>query len=54
MKVWILFGDEPRSDGKNIEGIYTTEEAAEDNLRCLEQCCYQFGYHIEEHDVLED
>lgn len=53
MKVWILFGNEQRSDGKNIEGVYMTEKAAKDNLKYLEECHYQFGYHIEQHDVLK-
>lgn len=28
MKVYIIFGDTPRSDGDNIEGIYATKELA--------------------------
>lgn len=54
-KVYIIFGDVPRSDGDNIEAIFNTRYAAEDYVEALEwrtnNCV---NYHIEEFEVFDD
>ena len=35
MRVYIVFGDTPRSDGENIMGVYATKELAEAKVERL-------------------
>ena len=37
MKVYIVFGDVPRSDGDNIQGIFKTKQEAEEYMKKLEE-----------------
>lgn len=48
MKIYIIFGDIPRSDGENIEGIYLSKENAETMKSLLEKGLGNYiDYHIE-------
>jgi hypothetical protein len=50
MKVYIVFGDVPRSDGDNIQGIFTSKLKAEEYIDSIKNM--YIGYlNIEEHDV---
>lgn len=52
MKVYIVFGDVPRSDGDNIQGIFKTKQEAEEYMKKLEEM--YIGYlSIEEHTIYE-
>ena len=55
MKVYIIFGDSPRSDGKNIEGIYFSKEKAKEDIKDLE-CCYfgEIKYSLEEFEINDE
>ena len=46
--VYVIFGDELRSDGDNIYGIYKTFSSAETELEALELRKPWVEYHIEE------
>lgn len=48
---YILFGDEPRTDGGNIAGIYFSESLAEEQKQKLEERYPNTFYNIEEHFV---
>ena len=52
MEVYIVFGDTPRSDGDNIQGIFFSRRKAEEYMNGLEEMdCSGNSYSIEEHDV---
>lgn len=51
MYVYIVFGDRVRSDGDNIEGIFSTMERAEEYKGNLEKMTDDTEYHIEKHCV---
>lgn len=54
-KVYIIFGDEPRSDGDNIEAIFNTRMGAEEHIEMLERKYGDYtDYHIEEFEVFDD
>ena len=47
MKIYIVFGDERRSDGENIKAIYADKDRAE-------QFLLKYGYsHIEEFEIYD-
>ncbi len=52
MRVYIVFGDTPRSDGDNIAGIYTDHDDALSAMKKLEERNEDTVYSIEEHEVL--
>lgn len=52
MKVYIVFGDTPRSDGDNIAGIYIDHDAALSAMKKLEERNEDTIYSIEEHEAL--
>lgn len=57
MKVYGIFGDDPRSDAENIDSIYISREKAEFMKEQLNQWCELNGwttFHIEELEVIED
>lgn len=49
---YILFTDEPISDGGNIDGIYFSERLSEEQKRKLEERYPNTVYHIEEYFVV--
>lgn len=52
MKIYIVFGDKPRSDGDNIEGIFLQEKRAEEFVNGLDKMNDGYNsYIIEEHEV---
>lgn len=54
MTVYIIFGDTPRSDGDNIEGIFLTKESASLKMRTLSKFNgIMCDYHLEEFEVEE-
>lgn len=55
MKVYVIFGDSPRSDGENIEGIYFSKEKAKEDIKDLE-CCYfgEIKYDLEEFETNDE
>lgn len=40
IKIYILFGDEPRTDGDNVVGVYSTYEEAEIYAELYMLQCY--------------
>ena len=52
MKIYIIFGDTPRSDGDNIAGIYMNRDDALAAMKKLEVMNEDTVYSIEEHEVL--
>lgn len=46
--VFIVFGDEPRSDGDNIYGVFKTRRLAEKEIELLIKRKPWVDYHIEE------
>ena len=53
-KVYIIFGDVPRSDGDNIEAVFNTRMGAEEHIEMLERKYGDYtDYHIEEFEVFE-
>lgn len=40
IKIYILFGDEPRTDGENVVGVYRTYEEAEIYAELYGLQCY--------------
>lgn len=46
MKVYIIFGDTPRSDGDNIESIYLSKEKARARVDWLYE---EYGEHSDFH-----
>ena len=53
MKVYIIFGDTPRSDGDNIESIYFSIDKARERIDWLLEEYRENYYHIECFDVEE-
>lgn len=54
MKVYIIFGDIPRSDGDNIEYIYLSKEKADERIDWLYEEHGEYpDFHIECFDVEE-
>ena len=51
--VYIIFGDEPRSDGYNIYGVFKSEESAKDEIELLKERKQWIDYHIEEFGLWE-
>ncbi len=52
MEVYIVFGDVPRSDGDNIQGIFFTRSKAEEFVNELCEMNGEYNYyHIEEFEV---
>lgn len=52
MEIYIVFGDRPRSDGDNIEGIFFTRKRAEEFVNVLDEMSDGYNsYTIEEHEV---
>lgn len=50
-KVYIVFGDEARSDGDNILGIFNTRKSAENYINNFP--VFRYSISIEEHEVME-
>ena len=51
--VYVIFGDEPRSDGSNIYGIHKTFDGANNELERLSLIKPWIDYHIEEFGLWE-
>lgn len=51
--VYIIFGDDPRSDGLNIYGVFTSLKSAEDEVARLSSRRPWDEFHIEEHALYE-
>ena len=45
--IYIVFGDIPRSDGNNVQGIFLSKEKAEKYKSVLEDMSTDGNYHIE-------
>ena len=45
--IYIVFGDTPRSDGNNVQGIFLSKEKAEKYKSVLEDMSTDGNYHIE-------
>ena len=45
--IYIVFGDTPRSDGDNVQGIFLSKEKAEKYKSVLEDTSTDGNYHIE-------
>ncbi len=54
MKVYIVFGDTPRSDGENIMGVYATRELAEAKVERLKESETEFNPTIDWYEVTEE
>jgi hypothetical protein len=51
--VYIVFGDDVRSDGENIYGIHRLKKAAKDDMDCWKEIRPDMIFHIEKH-ALDD
>lgn len=51
--VYIIFGEDSRSDGDNIYGVYLTLKSAEDEVARLSSLRPWDVFHIEEHALYE-
>lgn len=51
--VYIIFGDEPRSDGDNIYGVYKNLSSAEKEVELLKERKPWVDYDIEEFGLWE-
>lgn len=54
MTVWIVFGDTPRSDGDNIEGVYTSKSAARARIKFLERYERDTLFTVEPFEIEEE
>ena len=51
--IYIVFGDTPRSDGNNVQGIFLSKEKAEKYKSVLEDMSTDGNYHIEHFTIDE-
>lgn len=50
-KIYIVFGDTARTDGDNIQGIFTNRMRAEEFVKQAEDWSVDNSFHIEEHYI---